>query len=316
MKPLRILVVMDPISAVNVERDTTFAFMLAAQARGHLVNFCTQDRLFIGLDGRAATTCEPVEVYDREKDFYSLGAAAEVALDVFDAVWMRKDPPVDRDFLHATYVLDHAGPRTRVFNRPGALRDANEKLYALHFRDFVPETLVTRQPARIRRWLEQASFPLVVKPIDGHGGRGVFLLHADDRNVPSILETLSDDGRRWIMAQRYLPEAREGDKRILLVDGRPEGAILRVPTSDENRGNIHVGGRVVATTLTPREQEICAFVGPRCRADGLAFVGLDVIGDFLTEFTVTSPTGAREVLALGGTDVAEAFVRHCEDECL
>jgi glutathione synthase len=152
----------------------------------------------------------------------------------------------------------------------------------------------------------------VVKPVDGHGGRGVFLLTQDDRNVPSILETLTDDGRRWVMVQRYLPEARAGDKRIILLDGEPRGAILRVPKTDEHRGNIHVGGTVVPTTLTPKERQICATVGAKCRAAGLVFVGLDVIGDHLTEVNVTSPTGIREILELGGNDIADEYVQWCE----
>jgi glutathione synthase len=312
-RSLNILVVMDPIEKVNVDKDTTFGFMLAAQARGHRLHYCTQDQLYAQVGGRAAVRCAPVEVWHRAHEFFALGPWADATLDSFDSIWMRKDPPVDRDYLHATYLLDHAGPRTLVLNRPSGLRDANEKLYALHFSQFTPETLVTRDAARIRAWLETAPFPLIVKPVDGHGGRGVFLLQRDDRNVPSILETLSEDGRRWIMAQRYLPEAREGDKRILMLDGEPMGAILRVPRSDEHRGNIHVGGSVVRTTLTPREREMCAVVGARLRQDGLTFVGLDVIGDHITEINVTSPTGIRELLALDGIDVATAYVRHCEE---
>lgn len=311
-KTLRILVVMDPLEQVHVDKDTTFGFMLAAQARGHEIHYCTQDGLYALPGGQAAASCAPVQVWHRAERFFERGAWADRPLSYFDTVWMRKDPPVDRAYLHATYLLDHAGPSTRVLNRPAALRDANEKLYTLHFPEFTPETMVSRDAARIRAWLESASHPLIVKPVDGHGGRGVFLLQKDDRNVPSILETLTEDGQRWIMAQRYLPAAREGDKRILMLDGVPMGAILRVPRADENRGNIHVGGRVVRTTLTPREREMCAVVGERLRRDGLVFVGLDVIGDHLTEVNVTSPTGIRELLALDGIDVATAFVQHCE----
>lgn len=313
MKTLRILVVMDPIEAVNVDRDTTFGFMLAAQARGHELFYCTQDQLYALPGGQAGVRAASVQVWHRPHDFFALGPWVDAPLSTFDSVWMRKDPPVDRDYLHATYLLDHAGPVTQVINRPAALRDANEKLYTLHFSQFTPETLVTRDAARVRDWLARAPWPLIVKPVDGHGGRGVFLLQRDDRNVPSILETLTEDGRRWVMVQRYLPAARDGDKRILMLDGEPLGAILRVPRADENRGNIHVGGSVVRCTLTPREREMCGVIGERLRRDGLVFVGIDVIGEHLTEINVTSPTGIRELLALDGVDVAAAYVKYCEE---
>lgn len=309
---MRILVVMDPIERVLIDKDTTFGFLLAAQRRGHAVSYCTQAQLYAH-GGRGAARCAPLTVRANPDDFFTLGPWADHDLADFHSVWMRKDPPVDRAFLHATHLLDLAGPRTLVVNSPTGLRYANEKVYALAFPDLCPESMITRDMGRIRAWLSQRQRPLIVKPIDGHGGAGIFLLRPDDRNIASILETLSGDESQWVMAQDYLPGSREGDKRIIMIDGEVRGAILRVPRADDNRGNIHAGGRVVATELTPRDHEICEAVGPRLRADGLWFVGLDVIGDYLTEINVTSPTGIREVEALGGPDLGDAYVAWVEE---
>jgi glutathione synthase len=307
---MRILVVMDPIERILVSKDTTFGFMLAAQARGHELFYCNLEHLYVEA-GRTWARAAPVEVRNVAGDHYTLGAWVDVPLHELHSVWMRKDPPVDHAYLNATFLLDHAG--TLVVNEPRGLRAANEKLYTLHFPEVIPETLVTRDPNRIRRWLEKRGAPLIVKPVHGHGGLGVFYLDAGDRNVPSILETLTEEGRRWIVAQEYLPAAREGDKRIIVLDGEPLGAILRVPRADDHRGNIHQGGSTIASPLTDRDREICAALKPRLKADGLYFVGLDVIGGRLTEVNVTSPTGIRELLALAGVDAGDAYVRWIED---
>lgn len=309
---MQVLVVMDPIAKVDVDKDTTFGFLLAAQDRKHTVWYCQQSDLYIGRDGRGAVRARPIAVRHQATDFFTLGEAEDRALDQFDTVWMRKDPPVDRAYLHATYVLDLTD--ALVLNRPSGIRDANEKFYALNFPEHTPETLVTRDAARIKTWLAERTAPLIVKPVDGHGGYGIFMLTPGDRNVGSILEVLTEDGARWVMAQDYLPAAREGDKRIVLVDGEPLGAILRVPKGDDHRGNIHVGGTVVPTTLTAADRAICAAVGPRLRQDGLSFVGIDVIGDKLTEVNVTSPTGIREIEALGGEAVGHRFVEWVEGQ--
>lgn len=307
---MKVLVVMDPFSTVNPAKDTSFGFLLAAGERGHATWYCTQDQLYAARNGRAATWARRVEVFDRKEDFYREGPLEDLSLDHFDTVWMRKDPPVDRAYLHATYLLDLTD--ALVLNRPTGIRGANEKLYALHFPDLIPETMVTRDATRIRAWLAERDEPLIVKPVDGHGGKGIFLLEKHDRNVPSVLETLTEEGTRWVMAQAYLPEARLGDKRIILIDGQPRGAILRVPRGDDHRGNMHVGGTVQATTLTERERHICARIAPRLRADGLVFVGIDVIGDYMTEVNVTSPTGIREIEALGGNRLGHEFVAWVE----
>lgn len=309
---MKVLVVMDPIAKVDVDKDTTFGFLLAAQDRNHAVWYCQQSDLYIGRDGRGAVRARAIAVRHQQHDFYTLGEPEDLALDHFDTVWMRKDPPVDRAYLHATYVLDMTD--ALVLNRPSGIRDANEKFYALNFPEHTPETLVTRDAARIKAWLAERTEPLIVKPVDGHGGYGIFMLTPGDRNVGSILEVLTEDGTRWVMAQAYLPAAREGDKRIVLIDGEPYGAILRVPKGDDHRGNIHVGGTVVPTTLSAADRAICAAVGPRLRKDGLSFVGIDVIGDKLTEVNVTSPTGIREIESLGGEAVGHRFVEWVEGQ--
>lgn len=306
---MRFLVVMDPIEQVDVDRDTTFGFILAAQARGHEVWYCHQEHLYAETSGTSAH-CAPLEVWHRPRDFFAVGEWVDRPLRDFDSVWMRKDPPVDRAFLHATYLLDQAG--TLVVNPPPILRNANEKLYALNFPELVPPTLVSRDPARIKARLREWDEPMIVKPVDGHGGFGIFVLSPEDRNRGSILETLTAEGSRWVIVQTYIPEAREGDKRIILIDGEPRGAILRVPRPDDHRGNIHVGGNVVATELTDRDREICARLAPRLRADGLHFVGIDVIGGYLIEVNVTSPTGIREVQQLGGPDLGDEYVAMVE----
>jgi glutathione synthase len=227
---------------------------------------------------------------------------------------MRKDPPFDDTYLHATQLLELARGRTVLVNDPRGLRDANEKLYALHFPAVTPPTLVTREAARIKAFVREHGGRAVIKPLDGAGGRGVFVLSADDKNTNAIIETSTDEGRRAAMVQRYIPEVRQGDRRILLLDGEPLGGILRVPADDEARSNIHVGGRVVQHALTARDREICATIAPRLRADGLAFVGIDVIGDYLTEVNVTSPTGIQELDRLDGQDATGRTVAWIESK--
>jgi glutathione synthase len=225
---------------------------------------------------------------------------------------MRKDPPYDLDYYFATLLLERARGQTLIVNDPRGLREANEKLYSLHFPDLIPTTVVTRDAARLRAFLGEQGGEIVVKPLDGCGGRGVFYLHEGDRNIPSLLEMMTDFGRRWTIGQKYLPAARAGDKRILLLDGEPIGAVLRVPREDDLRGNLHVGGRPARTTLDERDRAICAAVAPRLRQDGLYFVGLDVIGGFLTEVNVTSPTGVQEVNALEGGQLETRIVEWLE----
>ncbi|HZS35999.1 MAG TPA: glutathione synthase [Polyangia bacterium] len=291
---MRVLVVMDGPARIHPETDTTVVIIDEARRRGHAVDTCQPDALELdgddvlvraGSDGGAAT---------------SLGE--------FAAVLMRKDPPFDLDYYFATLLLERARGRTLVVNDPRGLREANEKLYIFNFPSLIAPTRVTRSLAGLKRALADFGGQMIVKPLDGCGGSGVFHVRTDDRNTNSILETVTCDGTRLVMAQRYLPEAREGDKRILLLDGEPIGAVLRVPRADETRGNLHVGGTATKTTLTPRDLEICSTLAPRLRADGLYLVGIDVIGGWLTEVNVTSPTGVQEIDRLEGARLEARIV--------
>ncbi len=234
-------------------------------------------------------------------------------LDAFDAIFMRKDPPADANYLYATMMLSLADSRrTFVMNSPEGLREANEKLYALNFPAVIPPTLVTYESAGSRLFMEEQGGEMVVKPLDGHGGEGVFVLTRGDRNLNAILETATRFETRPIMAQRYIPEVRKGDKRLIVLDGEPLGCTLRVPMAAEHRGNIHVGGTCVKAEVTARDREICRVLKPRLQRDGLYFVGLDVIGDFVTEVNVTSPTGVQEIDRLDGVNLEAQVIDFVE----
>ena len=310
---MHILVVMDPIEKLDLPKDTSVGFILAAIKRGWTASICTIGDLY-SLHNQVCTTAHSV-ASDPEKVLLVTNTIA-VPLKEFDAVLMRVDPPVDREYLHATHLLDLAAHETLVVNNPRGVRFANEKAYALHFPELTPYTRLSSNPKQVRKWLEDGDSPLIVKPVDGHGGNGVFLLEKSDRNTGSILESLTENGCRLIVVQQYLEAAREGDKRVIMIDGQAKGAILRVPRSDDHRGNIHVGGTVVKTELTRRDLEICSLVAPRLRADGLSFVGLDIIGDYLTEINVTSPTGIREYKEITGIDLADDFLDFIQQKVL
>lgn len=299
MRSLRMMFVMDPLERVDQEKDTTFVFMLEAQARGHEIYDCEIKDIFADKAG-AAARCRKVQVQKGSPHFRVLGEE-ESRLEAFHVVFMRKDPPFDMNFFYATHLLSLVNPnRSFVLNDPRGLREANEKLYALNFPRVIPPTVVAQNQSRLRAFLKEVGGEMIVKPLDGCGGSGVFLVEEKDRNLNSILETVTLFGSRPIMAQRYVPEIRKGDKRVLVLNGEPLGAVLRVPRKDEHRGNIHVGGECVRAEVTERDREICSLMKPRLQQDGLYFVGLDVIGDWLTEVNVTSPTGVQEVDRLSG----------------
>jgi glutathione synthase len=299
-RPLRILYVMDPLARVLVDKDTTFAFMLEGEGRGHEQYQCGVDDLFVerGVP-HARVRFASVR---RAEPHYSLGEERTGPLGWFDVVFMRKDPPFDLACYFATHLLSlvDAGT-TLVVNDPRGLREANEKLYALHFPDLIPESLVTADVARLRAFMEALGGEMIVKPLDACGGAGVFHVHRGDRNLNAILELSTANGSRLVMAQRYLAAVRTtGDKRLIVLAGEPLGAIARIPREDEHRGNIHVGGQVERAAVDARDREICRRMAPRLQADGLHFVGLDVIGGLVTEVNVTSPTGVQEIDRLDG----------------
>jgi glutathione synthase len=311
---MRFLFIMDPIEHVQIHLDSTFAMMLEAQARGHEVLVCLPSDLRL-VTGEPRASVRPCTLRPVQGKHADLGVSADACLRTFDAIFVRHDPPFDMEYITATYILEAAEPDALVINRPASLRSHNEKLYALEFPDYCPESIVTCQPEQIRAFQDDLGTAIVVKPLDGNGGVAVFVVNADDPNRNVILEVSTENGHRSIIAQRYLPAAVEGDKRILLVDGAFAGAVLRIPTSSDHRGNIHVGAQCVASPLSPREEEMLSVMGPRLRADGHLFVGIDVIGDFLTEINVTSPTGIHEVNALEGRRVEAEFIDCVEEYC-
>jgi glutathione synthase len=269
--------------------------MLEAQKRGHEVAYVEMHDMFIDKT-KPMTHTRRIELRREEgKHFTFLGETVE-PLGGFDAIFMRKDPPFDIAYLHATQLLDLAQDEGAVvLNNPSGLRAANEKLFALNFSSVIPPTLVSQESQRLKDFMEELGGEMIIKPIDGHGGAGVFHLHRQDRNLNSLLETSTRQGKEAIIAQQYLPAVRQGDKRLIVLNGEPLGGTLRVPREDEHRGNIHVGGTCVKADITPRDREICEVVGPRLRQEGLYFVGLDIIGEYLTEVNVTSPTGVQEI---------------------
>ena len=310
---MRVLVVMDPPARIHAATDTTLVLIEELRARGHAVDVCEPQRLEID-GGEALATVEEVGRAGRAcTPAVETAPGGRRALADYAAVLMRKDPPFDLDYYFATLLLERARGKTLLVNDPRGLREANEKLYIFHFPELLAPTRVTRSMVELRRFLDENGGQMVVKPLDGCGGLGVFHVRAEDRNTNAILETVSSLGTRLVMAQAYLPEAREGDKRILLLDGEPIGAVLRVPRADETRGNLHAGGTATRTTLSDRERAICARIGPKLRADGLAFVGIDVIGGRLTEVNVTSPTGIQEIDRLDGVKLEARVIDWLEE---
>jgi len=299
--------VMDPLESIDIRADTTFVLMLEAQRRGHRVLYADPANLGV-IGGSASAVVQPVTLQPVQGDHAQLESPVTLVLDdAVDVVFQRKDPPVDLAYTTATQILSLC-KRCRVLNRPEGILAANEKLYALHFPDLMAETLVARMIPQLLDFMEKLGGEMIIKPLDGKGGEGVFFLQRDDRNLMSILEQATDFGSRWLMAQRYLPDVRRGDKRILLVDGEPIGAVLRVPSDNEVRSNLHVGGRPQQTTLDDADHRIIETVAPSLRRDGLFFVGIDVIGGYLTEVNVTSPTGVQEINALENRRIEELIL--------
>jgi glutathione synthase len=306
-------VIVDPLEKLALAGDTSYGLMLEMAARGWDVWTCQVEHLGLAGDDAvvdAAPTIVTPGITPAEA--FQIEARAGKRLADFDIVMMRKDPPVDVAYLHATWILDHARDKTLLVNDPRGLRELNEHLAVLRFPALTPPSIVTRSPERLRAFQKEHGGVIVVKPVDGFGGLGIFVVRDGDPNASSILETSTAAGTRWTIAQKYLPEVNEGDKRIVLVDGEPVGAVLRVPASAEARGNLHVGGRAVKSEIDARDREIIAAVAPVMREHGQILVGLDVIGGMLTEVNITSPTGIRHIARLDDRNVAATVIDRFE----
>jgi glutathione synthase len=310
---VRILFIVDPLESLGLAGDTTYALMLEAQRRGHEVWTCQVGDLGLEHDDPiAAARLTQVALADEPAHAFRPGPPTPIPLESFGCVLMRKDPPLDIDYLQTTWILERARGKTLLVNDPRGLRELNEHLAVLHFPELTPPTIVTRSPRRVRDFLAEQGGQVVVKPIDGYAGLGIFLLRNGDSNLSSLIETATRQGKSWTIAQRYLPEAVQGDKRILLLEGKPLGAVLRVPQPNEARGNLHVGSTAVASEITPEDHAIIRAISPLLLQHGQWLVGLDVIGGRLTEINVTSPTGIRHLDRLTGGNHAAPVLEWIE----
>jgi glutathione synthase len=310
---VKLAFIVDPIARLDPGHDTSVALIESAQNQGHEVWVCQAADLQV-IDAKAWASLQPISLepiplvdgrWQVPQPWYTLGDAVRMSLEHMDAVFMRKDPPVDTAYLYATYLLDFVDPqKTLVVNYPQGLRAANEKMFALQFADAIPETIATQNKQTIREFVEAKGLA-VLKPLGGKGGEGILLMEAGDRNLNSLVEISTFQGQLPVMVQEYLPQAQDGDKRIIMLNGEPIGAVNRIPTGKEFRGNMATGGRVAQSALTEREEKICARLAPTLQKNGLIFVGIDVIGGYLTEINVTSPTGIREIDRLDGVRLGD-----------
>ena len=299
---LAVAIQMDPIESIDIDGDSTFALALEAQARSHALFHYLPQNLSLR-DGRVLARAQPLEVRREAGNFFTKGSEQTLDLAGVDVVLMRQDPPFDMAYITATHVLEHIHPQTLVVNDPVSVRNAPEKLFVTLFDGLMPPTLITSNRDDIVAFRAEHG-DIIVKPLYGNGGAGVFHITPGDENLTALLEVFTDLYREPVIAQRYLPEVRQGDKRIILVDGKAVGAINRVPAAGEARSNMHVGGTPLKSDLTPRERDICAAIGPSLQEQGLIFVGIDVIGDYLTEINVTSPTGIQEIDRFDGSNLS------------
>ncbi|WNB76352.1 glutathione synthase [Methylomonas koyamae] len=307
---LKLGMVMDPIDQINIKKDTSFAMLLEAQARGWELHYMELSDLFMH-NGHAYARSRLLEVKRDERQWHAFGAERQIELSELDVIMMRKDPPFNQEYIYATYILEQAERQgVYVVNKPQSLRDANEKMFTAWFPQCCTDTLVARDPQKIRNFLAEQS-EIILKPLDGMGGASIFHVREGDPNLSVILETMTRHGSSYIMAQRYLPAVRDGDKRILMVNGEPVPYCLaRIPASGESRGNLAAGGRGEGRELSARDRWIAEQVGPTLREKGLVFVGLDVIGDYLTEVNVTSPTCVQELDKQFGINISAQLMDH------
>lgn len=307
---MKFLFIMDPRESINRETDSTLLMMRESAERGHQVYYALVEDLFIE-KATPFSTIREVEFSDCE-EIFCLGENEEISLKNLDAIFMRKDPPFDMDYVYATYILELASEHTFILNNPGGVRGANEKLYAMNFPDAIPETMVTKDSTRLKAFLKETGGEMIIKPLGKCGGEGIFYIHSKDKNINALLETSTQFGKEFIMAQRYIPEIKDGDKRIILLDGEPIGAVSRVPQDDEHRGNIHIGGTGWKCEITNRDRDLCNMISARLKKDGLHFVGLDVIGDWITEINVTSPTCLVEINRLNNVKLEKKIIDFIE----
>jgi glutathione synthase len=313
---MKLAFIIDPIAKLDPTHDSSLAMIEAAGILGHQVYITTAEQLAV-IDGRAAAylqtvQLEPVKLVEQRwiavEQWYQVGQPELMFLDEMQAVFMRTDPPVDVPYLYITYILDYIDPqKTLVVNNPDGLRAANEKMFAMQFQEWMTDTIVTRDKKVIREFVEKHQ-AAVMKPLGGKAGEGILFLQPEDRNINSLVEISTQWGKYPMMIQKFLPAAKDGDKRIIVLDGQPLGAIDRIPTGKEFRGNMAVGGRVAAAKITDRELEMCAAMAPKLKQYGLYFVGIDVIGGYLTEVNVTSPTGIREIDRLNNTSLGKQVI--------
>lgn len=302
---MKIALQMDHISGLQIRGDTTFALALEAARRGYHLFHYTPDTLS-QRGNEVFASLEPLTVYDVEGDHYRLGSPQRYALSEMDVVLLRQDPPFDMHYITTTHLLERIHPDTLVVNNPVSVRNCPEKIFVTQFADLMPETLISQDRAEIEAFRAELG-DIIIKPLYGNGGAGVFHITPQDRNLSALLELFAAHYREPFIVQRYLPEVRAGDKRIILLDGKPMGAINRVPAENDARSNMHVGGRAEKSDLGARDHEICARLGPALQAHGFLLTGIDVIGGFLTEINVTSPTGIREIQRFGGANIAIHF---------
>lgn len=304
---MKIAYVMDPIESINIDKDSTFAMMEAAQHHGYL-NYYIQPHHLYYAGNQSMAIMQHVSV-QRSTDYYRASAPEHLPLSEMDAIIMRKDPPFDMHYVYSTYFLEQAQEQTLVLNRPASLRDANEKLFALNFPDCIPRTVVSSNKAVIQDFVKTEG-KAILKPIDAMGGNGVFVLRAEDSNVGALIDVMTQNQQTPVVVQEYIPEAKDGDIRVLMVNGEVISAFRRVPAAGEHRANLNAGGHAAAYTLTAQDQAICEKVGPLLRSLGLTFVGLDLIGGKLIEVNVTSPTGIQEAYKLTGTNTADVLMKY------
>ncbi|MGB3418405.1 MAG: glutathione synthase [Mesorhizobium sp.] len=309
---LKVAVQMDHVSTVSIAGDTSFALSLEAQRRGHRLFHYTPDRLSMR-DGKVIARVEEMQVRDEKGDHYTLGEPVRTDLSEMDVILLRQDPPFDMNYITTTHMLERIHPATLVVNDPAWVRNSPEKIFVTEFPDLMPETLITKDVREVEAFRKEFG-DIILKPLYGNGGAGVFQLNDGDRNLTSLLEMFGQMFREPFIVQRYLKDVRKGDKRIILIDGEAVGAVNRVPSEGESRSNMHVGGRAEKAGLTEREREICARIGPSLKERGFILVGIDVIGDYMTEINVTSPTGIREIQRFGGPDIAGLFWDVVEDK--